>query len=228
MGRNVYMTYLWMLDTSYHTEADWRAYERMVELSTESMKQHLVDLDDVVVDENRVGGHDCMDMFRSVLTRVSEMCTAGHNVFCCDADVFAVKPINLFCRLDPDLFRMFWKTGVPNHPMLLEHSIPFEFNAGIKYFPAGIPVAFWEQMFEIMADISEKPSWATDQAFMNILFYGQNRVRRNPEHFLDNSLNWCPYTENSIQESEARLLHLHGSRSPGLAVEIMEAYNERD
>ncbi len=40
-------------------------------------------------------------------------------------------------------------------------------------------------------------------------------------------MNWCPYTENEIPEDAAKLLHLHGSRSPDLAVDIMEAYSRK-
>lgn len=223
---NVHLTYVAQLSTSYHGENDWARYREMYEISRDSLRLNLMALDGHVVVEDTSPSRRYIDMFKAVMRRTYELWEEGHNVLCTDVDVICVQSTSVFDRFRDAHFRMFWPAQAARSENAIKLNVPVEFNAGVRYFPRTMPADLWEFAFDLL-DQYEGDAWADDQAILNLMMYRQPDVRTRPGIFLHNDLNWSPYLRNVIPESDASIIHLHGSRSSTVALKVMQAYGAR-
>lgn len=221
---NIYLTYLWKLDTVFHNQDDWLTYEKMYNISRQSVLSNVLGIDDHILITDTRKNCSYLTMFKEVTRYTYQLWKQGNNILSCDVDVICVKPTRIFSRLDNEHFRMFWPSQAPSHPDVKFNQIPIEYNAGVKYFPAGMPEVLWDYCFHLIEKEARADHWATDQKISNLMMYRQDIVARDPTAFFDNALNWSPYLRNEIPEEDAHIIHLHGSRSSKIALEIMQKY----
>lgn len=152
------------------------------------------------------------------------------NIFYTDPDTVAMKDItpwqisNLFLMFnftDPKKFT------TPNH-----YGRQFDnfFNAGVRFFPAGMDPAVWHNGLA-MLDKWQEHSYDTEQIILNSMFWDQgvtlDQVLR-PEwsyqaQWLPNQVElWQQDLWNGIDINQAAIIHTHSSRGVDTKLEFMK------
>lgn len=199
-------------------------YEQMARLSEASCFHNLqgewdyIKLESTATDVNHV--------FRQQFKAIwdiwsSEPC----NIYYCGSDVQIMQPVEVFGKYKH--FMMFNYTD----PKTID-DIPHFLNADIRYYPAEMDRAMFEQA---LADVVNATEWNDDQKLYNRMVWGQGLT---PEQVIDPKMAWqgpwvtgdpdtIAFTEewNGCPIEESKVIHWHGSRGAYEKLQMMENSN---
>ena len=204
-------------------------YLAMIELMQASAKRSIKDLDQIIVHKGTVS--DIREAFKQDYWKIRNLWSQGHNILYVDADVLFVKPVDIFNQLDQHTFRMFNYTDPPS----LHHApyvFPHYFNCGIRYYPQHMDQSVWAIGDAKFGEHFDKTHWDEEQRIYNSMMWsqGDNTVVskfHQPELAfqmlsgntqLDNHF-------NGIDQADAKIMHIHGSRGSGNRLNHMAQLN---
>lgn len=197
-----------------------KKYVEMHQLSVGSFAKHLKGDWELKFIQGTVDNIN--DAFKQTFRAIYDLWRQGNvNVFYTDPDTIAIKDV------DPwqisNQFLMFNFTD----PKSLEtenhygRKFPHFFNAGVRYFPAGMEQRIWDLGLS-MLDNWEEGTYNTEQTILNAMLWDQgltlDQVLR-PEwayqaQWLPNQAPlWLQDIWNGIDINRAMILHLHSSRN---------------
>lgn len=201
-------------------------YSEMEKILIDSAKEHLVDLDDVVV--HRGEAEHIRDVFRVHFKEIydlwkSEPC----NILYCDLDVVFLKQAQFFNQFD--FFAMFNFTD-PTRTTDEHYNLTFErfFNCGVRYYPHTMKQEIWDLGFQ-MLDNWNPNRWDAEQVIYNNMLWTQNV---DPQQFYRPDLSFQMLFPNPLHQGNAgfnridirnaAVVHVHGSRGSGDRLQIMK------
>lgn len=149
--------------------------------------------------------------FQDAYKRIKRLWSKGNSILFISADTLCVKPTRVFGEFQN--FGMFWHTD-PKSAYGFERYL----NSGITYFPMSMSPIVWEVGDLMWKNMELDQSWDKSQIIYNHMFYSQDM---DYQKYMRNELHWATYTENEIPKEEAHILHYHGSRGVGSALEQM-------
>ena len=199
-------------------------YEKMALLSEASFFQNLlgdweyIKLESTATDVN----HVFRQQFRSIWDIwSSEPC----NIYYCGSDVQVLKPVEVFGK-----YKHFLLFNYTDPKSLDEHE--HFLNADIRYYPAEMDRAMFEQA---LIDVAEATEWNNDQKLYNRMVWSQGLT---PTEVIDPTMAyqgpWLPgpqeakdFTDNwnGCRLEDASIVHWHGSRDANAKLQLMQGVN---
>lgn len=201
-------------------------YAKMENILVDTAKQHLVDLDDVIV--HRGEATHIRDVFREHFKEIynlwkSEPC----NILYCDLDVVFLQQARFFGQYD--FFAMFNFTD-PTHTIDEHYGLTFDrfFNCGVRYYPHTMRQETWDLGFK-MLDNWNPERWDSEQVIYNQMLWSQDvppqkfyRPDLSFQMLFEQPLHQGNQVFNRIDIRQAAVVHVHGSRGSGNRLEIMK------
>ena len=189
-------------------------YTAMEQLCVASANQYIKDLDEVKV--FRGNADNIRDVFKINFYEIYELWKEGHNILYADLDVLFVKDVEYFNKFDK--FAMFNLTE-PTSTVCDHYNIRLAhfFNCGVRYYPKDMDQRIWDKGIEMIENWNPA-RWDSEQVIYNAMMFDQN-IKLS-----DVLKPWLAYqmltgniesdnNHNNINLSDARAVHLHGSRS---------------
>ena len=190
-------------------------YKSMEEIAVATAQKHIQQLDEVKV--FRGNADNIRDVFKLNFYEIYELWKEGNNILYCDLDVVFTKPVSFFEEQD-SLFRMYNFTD-PTHTVCDHYNIRLAhfFNCGVRYYPKDMDQRIWDKGIEMIENWNPA-RWDSEQVIYNAMMFDQN-IKLS-----DVLKPWLAYqmltgniesdnNHNNINLSDARAVHLHGSRS---------------
>lgn len=203
----------WYNDRTNETDLE-KSYSAMEELCVASAKQYIKDLDEVKV--FRGNADNIRDVFKINFYEIYELWKEGHNILYTDLDVLFVKDVQYFDQFDK--FSMFGLSD-PTSTVCDHYNIQLAhfFNCGIRYYPKDMDQCIWDKGIEMIENWNPD-RWDSEQVIYNAMMFDQD-IKLS-----DVLKPWLAYqmltgnlesdnNHNKINLSDARAVHLHGSRS---------------
>jgi len=205
-------------------------YTKMENVLVETAKQHLVDLDDVIV--HRGEAPHIREVFKIHFKEIydlwkSEPC----NILYCDLDVVFLQKAVFFDQYD--FFAMFNFTD-PTRTVDEHYGLTFDrfFNCGIRYYPHDMKQEVWDLGFEMLENWNPD-RWDSEQVIYNNMLWSQDiapQLFYRPDlafqMLFEQPLHQNNTTFNRISIRDAAVVHVHGSRGSGNRLEIMKQLTE--
>lgn len=200
-------------------------YAEMQSLMTDSARQFVANLDDVVIHTGTAD--NIRSVFRIHFHEIYQLWQTGVNILYVDLDVLFVKPFEVFGTLD--YFAMFnyttpRKTVDRHYDVKLDHY----FNCGIRYYPATMSQQCWDTGIA-MVEQWNWGRWDTEQVIYNHMMWSQGvtfdqvfkpwLAYQFVNHYESYNNNF-----NSIPLAQACAIHFHGTRGSGNRLEKMRAF----
>lgn len=201
-------------------------YEKMAKISEASFFHNLqgdweyIKLESTASDVNHV--------FRQQFKAIHDIWSSETcNIYYCGSDVQVLKPTEVFGKYKH--FLMFNYTD-PKSLGDITHFL----NADIRYYPAEMDKAMFDQA---LIDVADATEWNNDQQLYNRMVWSQGLT---PEQVIDPKMAyqgpWLPggvdhqvYTDawNGCRLDEANIVHWHGSRNAAAKLALMQAINDQ-
>lgn len=197
-------------------------YTAMEELCVASAKQYIKDLDEVKV--FRGNADNIRDVFKINFYEIYELWKEGHNILYADLDVLFMKKVQYFDQFDK--FSMFNLTD-PTSTKDEFYNVEFEhfFNCGIRYYPKDMNQSVWDLGIE-MVENWNPDRWDSEQVIYNAMMFAQDiKLGDVLKPWLAYQMltgSERDYTHNKINLTDARAIHLHGSRSSAERLQGMQ------
>jgi hypothetical protein len=201
-------------------------YEKMARLSEASFFHNLlgdwelIRLESTALDVN----HVFRQQFRAIWDIWSgEPC----NIYYCGSDVQVLKPVEVFGQ-----YRHFLLFNYTDPKSLDEHE--HFLNADIRYYPAEMDRAMFEQA---LTDVAQATEWNNDQKLYNRMVWSQGLTPAeviNPLMAYQGP--WLPGPEaakqftdtwNGCRLEDASIVHWHGSRHAPSKFDLMQSINNQ-
>ena len=201
-------------------------YEKMARLSEASFFHNLLGDWELIRLESTAS--DVNHVFRQQFRAIwdiwsSEPC----NIYYCGSDVQVLKPVEVFGQ-----YRHFLLFNYTDPKSLDEHE--HFLNADIRYYPAEMDRAMFEQA---LTDVAQATEWNNDQKLYNRMVWGQGLTPAeviNPLMAYQGP--WLPGTEaakqftdtwNGCRLEDASIVHWHGSRHADSKLQLMQSVNDQ-
>lgn len=198
-------------------------YSAMEEICISSAQKNLLDLDDIIV--TRGTEENIRDVFCDHFEEIYEYWHEGNNILYADLDVVFKKPVKVFDQ--HSVFSMFNYTDPPSTQCSHYNiTLPNFFNCGVRYYPQDMDEDIWIRGFQMLANWNPD-RWDSEQIIYNAMMWSQDINLEdvyNPEkayQYLTDNLE-SNNRFNKIQLEEAKIVHVHGSRSSGNRAQLME------
>ena len=201
-------------------------YEKMARLSESSFFHNLlgdwelIRLESTALDVN----HVFRQQFRAIWDIwSSEPC----NIYYCGSDVQVLKPVEVFGQ-----YKNFLLFNYTDPKSLDEHE--HFLNADIRYYPAEMDRAMFEQA---LTDVAQATEWNNDQKLYNRMVWSQGLTPAeviNPLMAYQGP--WLPGPEaakqftdtwNGCRLEDASIVHWHGSRHADAKLQLMQSVNDQ-
>jgi hypothetical protein len=201
-------------------------YEKMARLSEASFFHNLlgdwelIRLESTALDVN----HVFRQQFRAIWDIwSSEPC----NIYYCGSDVQVLKPVEVFGQ-----YKNFLLFNYTDPKSLDEHE--HFLNADIRYYPAEMDRAMFEQA---LTDVAQATEWNNDQKLYNRMVWSQGLTPAeviNPLMAYQGP--WLPGPEaakqftdtwNGCRLEDASIVHWHGSRHADAKLQLMQSVNDQ-
>lgn len=200
-------------------------YTAMEELCVASAKKYVKDLDEVKV--FRGEADNIRDVFKINFYEIYDLWQQGNNILYVDLDVIFINNAEYFNQFDK--FAMFNFTD-PSSTTDSHYDItlPQFFNCGIRYYPSSMDQSIWDKGIA-MVENWNPDRWDCEQVIYNAMMWDQalelGNVYNPPLAFqmLASDMEDAMNTNfNHIHISEAKAIHLHGSRDSFSRLQVME------
>ena len=198
-------------------------YTAMEHLCVASANQYIKDLDEVKV--FRGNADNIRDVFKINFYDIYELWKEGHNILYADLDVLFVKDVQYFDQFNK--FAMFNLTD-PTSTTDSHYNVKFNhfFNCGIRYYPKDMDQSVWDLGIE-MVENWNPDRWDSEQIIYNAMMFSQD-IKTT-----DILKPWLAYqmltgnlesdtNHNKINLSDAKAIHLHGSRGSFNRLQTMQ------
>ena len=215
----------WWDDKSNQAEELKNNYNDMQKILVDTAKEHLKDLDDIVV---HTGDADNIrNVFKIHFKEIYDLWQTGCNILYCDLDVVFLKEANIFNQFEN--FSMFNFTD-PSSTTDDHYGLTFEkfFNCGIRYYPENMKQEIWDYGFELL-DNWNPDRWDCEQVIYNAMLWKQDLQPQDiyKPNISFQMLHAMPLHQintqfNQMRISEASIVHLHGSRDSINRLETMK------
>ena len=199
------------------------SYTAMEKLCVASAKQYIKDLDEVKV--FRGNADNIRDVFKINFYEIYDLWKEGHNILYADLDVLFVKEVEYFDQFDK--FAMFNLTD-PTSTRDEHYNVKFEhfFNCGIRYYPKDMDQSVWDLGIEMVENWNPE-RWDSEQIIYNAMMFSQDiKLAEVLKPWLAYQMltgdEQQDYRHNKINLSDARAIHLHGSRSSSNRLQSMQ------
>jgi len=200
-------------------------YNAMEQIMTDSARAYLQDLDHVVI--HRGEAATIRDVFRIHFREIhslwqSEPC----NILYCDLDVVFIKPTEIFNQFQH--FSMFNLTN-PSRTLDKHYGVTFNhyYNCGVRYYPHNMTKQVWDVGLQMLQNWNPD-RWDAEQVIYNQMMWSQGLPHAEfyrPElayQLLNADLASNQNTSfNRMSVSDARVVHVHGSRGSSNRLESM-------
>jgi len=141
------------------------------------------------------------------------------NILYTDPDTMAIAPVDIWNRYQHFMMFNFSDPRSFYKPNKYQLKFSHFFNAGVRYFPATMSTAIWEQGLA-MANEWDFDSYDTEQIILNHMFWNQGpRLSEVLLPKLNYQAPWMDPNEmwrqdlwNGVDIEECQIIHLHGSR----------------
>jgi hypothetical protein len=155
----------------------------------------------------------------------------GVNILYTDPDTVVIRDINPW-ELS-DAFMMFNYTQ-PKHfdePNRYNRKFEHFFNAGVRFFPAGMQQGIWDMALE-MAKSWDNSTYDTEQIILNAMLWDQglslDQVLRpewsyQAQWLPDQTPVWFQDIWNGLDIGQANIIHTHSSRDIDKKLELMRS-----
>jgi len=214
----------WYADRSSETGLE-ENYTAMEELCVASAKKYVTDLDEVVVFRGQAD--NIRDVFKTNFYEIYELWKQGHNILYVDLDVIFISAAEYFGKFNKlSMFNLTDPTSTTDAHYNIE--LPHFFNCGIRYYPHNMDQSVWDKGISMVENWNPN-RWDCEQVIYNAMMFDQkleiNEVYRPHLAFqlLSGNIEDESNTNfNQIHISEAKAIHLHGSRSSSARLQAME------
>lgn len=197
-------------------------YTGMEKLCVASAEEYIQNLDEVKV--FRGEADNIRDVFKKNFYEIYELWKEGHNILYADLDVLFVKQVDYFDQINK--FAMFNLTD-PTSTRDDFYNVEFQhfFNCGIRYYPKDMNQSVWDLGIEMVKNWNPD-RWDSEQIIYNAMMFSQDiKLAEVLKPWLAyQMLTGGPqdYRHNKINLSDARAIHLHGSRDSGDRLQTMQ------
>lgn len=201
-------------------------YITMGHILCETARQHLVDLDDIII--HRGEAENIRDVFKAHFKEIYDLWSSEQcNILYCDLDVIFLKKASFFGQYA--FFTMFNFTDPP----FLEdtyYGLTFEcfLNCGIRYYPHTMKQETWDIGFKMLENWNPN-CWDSEQVIYNQMLWSQGiplQAFHRPDlsfQMLDRSpLDQYNTEFNFMDIRQASVVHIHGSRGSGDRLKTMK------
>lgn len=201
-------------------------YATMESILKTTAEKHVVGLDEIII--HRGEADNIRDVFKIHFKEIYNLWQEGHNILYCDLDAMFLQEAEYFDKFDN--FLMFNLTD-PTSTYDEHYDIKFDnfFNCGIRYYPKSMSNEVWDLGFRMLDDWNPD-RWDCEQIIYNAMMFSQNITA---EEAYDPRLSFQMLFEtpadqrntqfNRIHISEAKAVHLHGSRNSRSRVDTMSS-----
>ena len=212
-------------DTNWHfkdrsDEQDLhKKYVEMHQISVGSYTKHLKGTWELKFIQGSVGNIN--DAFKRTFREIYELWRQGNtNILYTDPDTVAIKDIDPWQISDRFMMFNFTDPKSLNTNNQYGRTFPYFFNAGVRFFPAGMDQRIWDLGLE-MLDNWEEGTYNTEQTILNAMLWDQGLTldqALRPEwayqaQWLPNQAPlWVQDLWNGVDINRALILHTHSSR----------------
>lgn len=199
-------------------------YGAMCDLMAQSGRDFITDLDDVVIHKGEA--ENIRDVFKIHFYEIYELWQQGHNILYADTDVVFLKPVEYFDKFDQ--FMMFNYTHGGQAGTQCNHygvKLPHFFNCGIRYYPQNMDQEIWDIGIKMVENWNPN-RWNSEQVIYNVMLWSQ-KLTKSPllpdiaYQYISDDIHICDQ-HNRISLSEAKTVHLHGSKGSRNRLEVMK------
>lgn len=171
------------------------------------------------------------EAFKKTFLAIYDLWKAGNtNIFYTDPDTVAIKDIDPWNVSDQFLMFNFTDPKTFSAPNQYGRKFDHFFNAGVRFFPAGMRADIWRMGLD-MLDQWQEGTYDTEQIILNSMLWDQglslDQVLR-PEwayqaQWLPNQARlWQQDTWNGIDINRAAIIHTHSSRGVDVKLDFMK------
>jgi hypothetical protein len=210
-------------------EHTYKLYQAMSEIVMHSAKTFIQEDFEIVVFEDEVDNYQ--QIFHKNFQHVYDEFhgeDGPHNILFLDCDTLVVAPVQVFGQFERfQLFNYTDPKTLSGPDANNRYGLQYEhyFNAGVRYYPDSMPEELWNLGWSYAKDW-DYDIWGTEQIIFNAMMYSQDKNYKTwlrpdmnfqamnmPFNDVDNSVlqqylkNW-----NGIPMTDAKILHLHGTR----------------
>ena len=212
-------------DTNWHfkdrsDEQDLhKKYVEMHQISVGSYTKHLKGIWELKFIQGSV--KNINDAFKQTFRKIYELWRQGNtNILYTDPDTVAIKAIDPWQISDRFMMFNFTDPKSLNTNNQYGRTFPYFFNAGVRFFPAGMDQRIWDLGLE-MLDNWEEGTYNTEQTILNAMLWDQGLTldqALRPEwayqaQWLPNQAPlWTQDLWNGIDINQSLIVHTHSSR----------------
>lgn len=169
------------------------------------------------------------DAFRRTFAEIHQLWSQGNvNILYTDPDTVLIRDLDPWNISNQFMMFNFTDPRSFNEPNSYQKSFPYFFNAGVRYFPAGMSQDTWRIGLD-MVQQWEPNTYNTEQIILNTMLWSQgvslDQVLR-PEmayqaHWLPAVPVWLQDLWNGIEIGRAAIVHTHSSRDIDQKLQLM-------
>jgi hypothetical protein len=220
----------WLCENQVIEEKSFETYTKAHEISLESARKYLQDLDDVVVLTGKYT--NVHKTFQNTWKETYRLWKEGHNLLFTDSDTIFINEVSVFGKYKE--FRMFNHTepAIFRTPNKYNASFNNFYNAGVRYYPSTMTQETWDIGNKIVDDWDED-TYDTEQIALNTMHWSQGLFSSIVS---DSSLNFiCPLnrpqdwwtSHNRRSVDSAKILHFCGTRGISAVLATMQQIKEK-